>query len=299
MALVVLLSLLVLGSLLGGAAIVLKFRHLTRADRKPLVRTPASVGLPYEEVRFPSENDGLTLRGWLIDGDAQRPVVVLLHGEGSTRDDPIGLLEVARDLYNLGYAILAFDFRGHGESDGDRFTGGVQEQWDVLGAVDFLATRGWPRRHIALLGFSLGAGVALLAAKEARVAAVIADSPFASLREMARLEGPRRSGLPAFFVPALLWLAKLGTGADPDLAAPEEAVKELGIPIFVIHGEADAFIPLDQGRRVYSASHHPASDLWIADGAKHVAAYTTYPQQYVDRVAAFLASVFKPARKSP
>ena len=84
-----------------------------------------------------------------------------------------------RDLVDRNFSVLLFDLRARGESGGVRSTEGDREQWDLLGAIDYVVSRGIPVENIGLLGFSLGAGVAILvAAQEPRIPAVVSDSGF-------------------------------------------------------------------------------------------------------------------------
>ena len=77
------------------------------------------------------------------------------------------------------FSVLLFDLRARGESGGNRSSKGDREQWDLLGAIDYVEARGIPVEHIGLLGFSLGAGVAILAAaQEPRIPAIVSDSGF-------------------------------------------------------------------------------------------------------------------------
>ena len=70
---------------------------------------------------------------------------------------------------------------------------------------------------------------------------------------------------------------------------PERAVAQLGYPILVIHCLDDDRIPAEQGLRVYSAAH-PESELWTVAALGHVEAFSTYPDEYVDRVSAYFGS---------
>ncbi|MBM3958071.1 MAG: hypothetical protein FJ313_08485, partial [Gemmatimonadetes bacterium] len=114
------------GAYLGFSALMA--RGLTRVERVPAQDTPASVGLPYESVAFPSRVDGLALAGWLIPprvGGARRfpsdfgrsRWVTLVHGHSSNRAGaPTGALGLMRGLSDRGYGVLAFDLRGCGDS---------------------------------------------------------------------------------------------------------------------------------------------------------------------------------------
>jgi alpha-beta hydrolase superfamily lysophospholipase len=146
--------------------------------RRPLAGTPRLAGLDYFDVTFPS-SDGLTLRGWWLPAEAPveaAPVVVLLHplfGNrlGSARpaawpglaQPEVDLLPVAAAFHAAHYAVLLFDFRGHGESERGLCGGGLTEDQDVAGAVDFAFARAGAAPRVGVVGFGLGAAAALAA----------------------------------------------------------------------------------------------------------------------------------------
>ncbi|MGE2719802.1 alpha/beta hydrolase [Mycolicibacterium celeriflavum] len=134
-----------------------------------------------ERVEFPSGE--ATLVGHLFDGDANepRPCVVLCHGFGGTQDTP-ALTANARSFADAGYAALTFDYRNFGESGGE-----PRQLVDIGGQLDDIAAavrfargrRGVDPDRIVLWGTSLGGGhVVTAAARDPRIAAVIAQIPF-------------------------------------------------------------------------------------------------------------------------
>ena len=271
---------------------------LTRNQRFPLERTPATYGLSYQDVVFPSRVDHLTLRGWLIapvanGGAAGRPVVAV-HGRGGNRERGPGggLLEIAAHLAAAGHPVLTFDLRGAGESGGDRFTLGAQEVRDVGGAVDFLGERGLAPGGVDVVGFSLGAAAAVLqGGADARVRAVVEDSGYADLGDILEEQVPALSGLPGFFTPGTVFMARPLLGVDAYAIRPAQSAQRLaarGVPLLVIHGEADRLVPVRHGRRL-AAAYGPAAETLFVPGAGHVQAYVTDPAAYLAHLLPFLA----------
>ena len=119
--------------------------QLIHAPQKPIYATPASLGLQFQYVTFPSRVDHVQLRGWFIPGvlpngklTTQR-AIVFVHGTRTNRTDKAaGLLNLSGAIAKNGFAVLAFDMRGSGESPPAPLSLGYFEQRDVLGAVDFL-----------------------------------------------------------------------------------------------------------------------------------------------------------------
>ena len=138
----------------------------------------------------------------------------------------------------------------------------------------------------------MGAATALLSeAEEPGVGVVVADSPYAVASELLAQETARSTPFPAWltpvFIPAVALLADWRHGIGIDALAPERAVVGLGYPVLVIHGDADARIPVSHGARVAEAGP-PGTELWRVPGAEHVEAFERSPDEYVERVAEYL-----------
>jgi pimeloyl-ACP methyl ester carboxylesterase len=169
--------------------------QLIYVPQKPPYATPASLGLQFKYVTFPSSVDQVQLKGWYIPGvlpngnlTSQRTIIVV-HGNRTNRaDKDVGLLVLSGDLARHGFAVLAFDMRGTGESPPAPLSLGYFEQRDVLGAVDFLRSGLVPypalgRTHIiGGWGVSMGAATLLMAAaQEPAIRAVVSDCAYADI----------------------------------------------------------------------------------------------------------------------
>jgi pimeloyl-ACP methyl ester carboxylesterase len=152
-------------------------RATLRPPRTPFFITPRDLGLPYQNVAFPSR-DGIRLHGWWLPAPKPVGIAILCHGYLMNRCEP---LPVARELWQVGFHCLVFDFRAMGKSEGNLCTIGDLERLDVLSAVDF-ATRTAPDLPVVVYGASMGGAAAILAAAEdTRIRAVVADSAYARL----------------------------------------------------------------------------------------------------------------------
>ena len=274
---------------------------VTTPDRSVADQYPEQFGLHYEEVTFPPRGDkwaDVALRGWLIGegvpaDHGDRFTVLLVHGLNSNRAGD-NALALADRLYDLGYSVLLFELRGHGESDGDQVAAGYLERWDVLGAYDFLVERGVPPERIGVLGNSMGGATALLAvAEEPGIGALVVDSAFADLRDMIAQETARTTVFPEWmvplFIPGMSLLSSLLYGIDIGAVVPERAAATLDYPILIIHGDADTRIPVGQGVRIHASS--PAgSEVWLVPGSDHVDSFLDSPDEYVRRIDAYFRS---------
>jgi uncharacterized protein len=239
-------------------------------------------------VRAP---DGIELRGWTI-----RPLspngdwVLLFHGVSDNRS---GVLGQAEFLLRHGYSVVMLDSRAHGESGGDMATYGWKERHDVVAAVSTLYSV-QEVRHLYALGVSMGAAIALQAAAiEPRIEGVVAEDPFADLREVSYdYAGLRFSPLlgKTLFRPASIFamkaLAKAG-GFDPDEVSPEKAVAARAFPVLLICGTRDTTIPCRHAEKIYRAATGP-KDLWVVNGAGHASALGHAPTEYENKVISFL-----------
>lgn len=258
---------------------------IMEVPRRPVEGSPASMGLEYEDISFPSRVNGITLKGWFIPGGPF--AVMIINGYHCHRVEPsLGTLELSKDLVERGYSILLFDPRGCGESEGEGVLLTDFER-DIGGAVDYLKSRGY--QDIGILGFSLGAAEALIFAAEDGAAAIVSDSCFANAVEGFIKAAATEKGLPEllvkFFTPGILLMARIFYGFE--VVDPVDRVADVSCPILFIHGEIDDRVPVEHAHRLYQASNNPDDALWIVPNVSHCQAYLTDPTGYVDRVTDF------------
>jgi pimeloyl-ACP methyl ester carboxylesterase len=287
-----------------------------------------------EVVRLRSR-DGLRLTGrWLpVDRDNSEPAEAgAAPGADAWRPDPheaILLLHgwsgsVAPDLVEYGpflrrtAGVLGLDFRGHGESDDAPTTFGLHEVEDVAGALGWLGERGIT--SVALFGTSMGGITALasivvlgdgslpsadvdpsapahdVAAPRPVIVAAVADSvpPEVTVGVANRMRVPFRG-----FVAARMFEAA-GRRVGGDIRATEP-IRIIGltesVPILLIHGTADATVPLKAARRLATAAGANV-EHWEVASAAHSAGHATAPAAYEARVETFLRRAFADARSS-
>ena len=249
-------------------------------------------GYPAEPVAFDAR-DGVRLRGTFVPSPTAAGTVILVHGFKSGRGEMLDWLAFLHPTY----AVLLFDGRGAGSSDGT-FGVGATEDRDILGAVDFVAARKAPgSERIAVLGISLGAGDAILAAaQDQRIRAVVADSPW--IDERVQLE--RMTWLPVGplalpllpYEPALVDALTGGRLAD---AVPAAAVAKIAPrAILLIHSldDGNATTPVAGSERMFQFAGDP-KELWLVPSGGHVGAIRAEPEEYRRRVLTFLAAALR------
>jgi pimeloyl-ACP methyl ester carboxylesterase len=267
-------------------------------QRAPIDESPRDYGLRYEDVAFAPRDRAITLRGWWISAEHPRAAIVVGHGGGDNRSVPYAhALALVRDLAARGYGALMFDFRNYGESDGtpEGVTYGDLEANDIVGAVDFLATRA-PDLPAVALGFSMGGATVLrAAARDGRLRAVVADSAFAEAADVAAPFTGAMSGLPSLLVVPFVWSARYLHGLPLARGSTVGEVRGAAMPpVLLIQDEHDTIVPLAQTRRLAAAipgatTWAPAL-AWSSPFGTHCMAYRLAPEEYVARVSAFFAA---------
>jgi uncharacterized protein len=221
-----------------------------------------------EELRLKTA-DGADLGGWFAPGSEAGPSVLLLHGNGHSREQSLPSAEVfARD----GCSVLMISFRAHGDSSGDYNDIGWSGRHDVVAAVEWLEKRR-PGKPIVIRGLSLGAAAAVFAAKDlgTRVSGYILECPYQDLKTAVR----NRTELwlpPVLDQIAYAGMLVAGLVVLPDMerVSPVERIADIpeSVPILILAGGADEYARPFEARALQSRveSH---SRLVLFEGAGH------------------------------
>lgn len=286
-------------SLVGGAlatwwglAQLLVYRLTGVRKRQPLedyYLNPDDLGIDHEVVRFPTAGGDL-LSGWWLRQPEARATILACTGYRCQKSDTMG---VSAALWRAGYNVLAFDYRGHGDLHGTPVTLGYREVEDFLAAVDYAAAR-TPDLPLGVVGFSMGAAVAIMgAARDQRVRAVLADSPFARQRDVVHLAVRRIIRVPGDPILALAdWILGRRVGYRfRDVEPIREVARLAPRPLLLIHGGADTTVPARDSEALYAAAGEPKA-LWIEPGVEHCGVYFQDRRRYWQRISAFFAQAF-------
>lgn len=238
--------------------------------------------LPYREMTVQSA-DGLTLRGKFYEYDENAPIELMFPGyRGRAERDLCGGVQ---RCFSLGYSVLLVEQRACGTSDGHVITFGIRESDDCIRWAQLLKEQ-YPDRPVMLTGVSMGAATVLTAAGKPlpdNVVAVLADCGYTSAHDII-CKVVRQIGLPPKLVyPFIKWGAKLYGGFDLEETSPLEAVTRSPVPVLLIHGDADDYVPCEMSRRLYDACTAP-KELLVVKGAGHGLAYLVDRDGYVDKV---------------
>ena len=283
-------------------------RNILDDTPPPLSRGPLDFErLEGERFTFRSF-DGHALSGMMLAGHPDRSPKGLIIFAHEYSSDAHSCARYCRPLLNSGYDVMAFDFRGHGESSPEegykpRQWASDREQSDMLGAIayaeEYLEELGRPR-EVGLFGISRGACAAILAAVGVpSVRAILTDGAFTTdstleylMKRWATIFAKVRvvaESHPPVFWRFLRWLLVSDAGRRWGCRFPSvrKAIVRLGdTPVFLIHGEKDSFIPVAQSQMLYSLAQGPRY-LWIVPAAKHNQSVVVQPGQYGERIVRF------------
>jgi pimeloyl-ACP methyl ester carboxylesterase len=268
---------------------------LTVPRRQVGTTTPAAFNIAYDDVSFPSRQDGITISSWYIPREGSRQALILIHGWNSSRATEFQghFVDFAAALHERGFAVMLLDLRGHGTSGDAHFSFGIRERYDVEAAADWLKGKGFRPGSIGLLGVSMGGATGIGAtADDGDIGALVADCSFAEIYPLIAREWHNNTPLPQFFLPSTVLMGKLMYGyAIWDSRPIDEIGRIAPRPVLIIHGSGDKFTPVEHGRQLKAAA--PAAEYWEVPGADHARSYATDPQVYVERVAGFFARNLK------
>jgi fermentation-respiration switch protein FrsA (DUF1100 family) len=191
--------------------------------------------------------DGLSLLSWYLPPRGERPVIAYFHGNGGHigyRADRVRRL--ARD----GYGVLMLEYRGYGGNPGSPSEAGLYQ--DAEAALAFLEHDGIGARRLVLYGESLGSAVAVHAAAQREIAALVLESPFTSIAAVAQHHYP--------YVPAALLVR--------DRFDALSRIGAVRAPVLMLQGGSDGVVPSRFGAALFAAAPEP-KERWFAAEAGH------------------------------
>lgn len=235
--------------------------------------------------------DGIPLKGYYLA--AQEPTkktVIFAHGYlGNALD--MGLF--GQYYYEtLGYNIFTPDLRGHGKSGGDYIGFGWHDRLDLLLWIEKIIAQNGPDSEIVLHGLSMGAATVLMASGEQlpeQVKAIVADSAYTSVYDLFAYQMERMFHLPpVLFLPTTSKVTELKANYTFQEASALEQIKKAEVPILLIHGGSDTFVPTEMTDKLYEAAGSVAEKV-IFPHANHGEAIVIHRDKYLDTLQRFLA----------
>lgn len=215
--------------------------------------------------------------------------VILVHGITRNIQSSMKLYPMYHDL---GYNVILFSLRNHGENAPDITSYGAEEKYDLADVVQYTYDRFGSDINLGLHGISLGAAIALQYAgmPEANVDFVISDCAYqsaeAELNYQLGEQYPQYAWFP--FVRTTGWLTQVTDGVDLYEASPIATVPNIEVPVFFIHGLEDTFTPTTDAVKLYQAKTTGDRALWLVPKAGHDESIETDTAGYEANVANFI-----------
>jgi uncharacterized protein len=197
---------------------------------------PEAVGLTGVDRILLRTPDGETVVLWYAAAEANRPVILFLHGNGGEIGDRADRFAFYQ---SKGFGVAFLSWRGYGGSSGSPSETGLLT--DAKTAYDQLRAQGVPANRIVLVGESLGTGPAVITAARNPVAAVVLEAPYSAAVDIARRAYP--------WIPVGLLMK--------DQYRSRDHIAAINAPLLILHGEKDRTIPQGFGRRLFDLAKDP------------------------------------------
>ncbi len=245
----------------------------------------------HEDVYIKSK-DGLRLHATYFPVGDEKKLVICFHGYTSKgMQDYIAL---SGYYFKNGYSMLLVDERAHGESEGEYVGFGCLDRIDALGWIDYIIGRCGSDVQLLLHGTSMGAATVLMTSGldvPKQVKGIISDCAFTSPKYVFTHVLRSMYHLPAFPVIQISdWVNKRKAGYGMDECNSAREVRKAKIPILLIHGSADTFVPCSMCDEIYENCASEAKKL-IIEGASHAESYYKDTESYEKALDDFTANV--------
>lgn len=245
---------------------------------------------PFEEITITShDNLKLYARYYHIKDGA--PLDIGFHGYRSCcLTDFSGGSEIS---FGREHNLLLVDQRAHGKSEGTTITFGIQERFDCLDWINYAIDRFGDNTKIILYGISMGASTVLMASEldlPNNVKGIIADCPYSAPCRIIQKVCKQMRISPSLCYPFIAIGAKLFGGFDLNETDAVRAVKHSKVPILIIHGEADSFVPCQMSEDVENACPEHVQRHTFPE-ADHGISYLVDKKRYCRIVQSFQDSI--------
>lgn len=264
------------------------WEEVTRQIQK---ESDAAMACPHEDVYITSY-DGLKLHGRYFPVEGAARTVIAFHGYHSYAFGDFGL---PFPFYRKrGCNLLLVDQRSHGDSEGRYITFGVRERYDCLKWAEYAASRAPSGHPIYLAGVSMGAATVEMAADlglPKQIAGIIGDCAFTTPYDIVRDVGKKtiKFGVGPILLFTELFCRMIAGFSLKGASAPA-ALSRSPVPVLIIHGDKDRFVPYRMGLENFAACAEPKR-MFTAHGADHALSFLCDPEGYAKAVDSFFALV--------
>ena len=229
--------------------------------------------------------------GYIIHGDYSlnnpKKFVICMHGHTSMRG---GQIKYAYAFYRLGYSLVFFDHRSHGENERDYVTMGYREHQDALEVIRQVREKFGNDIELGLFGCSMGGATALMCLKELNdLSFVVSDCAFACLKQLVKGFCKIHKSPAWMFLPWTNLFLKMNYHFSFKDASAKEAVKvNTEVPVLIIHGDSDGFVFPINATILYNNSASKRKKLVFFEGADHCGSVSKDKEKYYKVIEEFI-----------
>ena len=210
--------------------------------------------------------------------------IILSHGY---TDNRMGSLKYVKMYLDYGFNCIIYDLRGHGENEPTFTTYGIREGKDLIKLIEDTKARYKDISVLGLHGESLGAATTLTSLKyKPEIDFVVADCGFSDIENVLRL-GYKNAGMPTFLFDIANFTGKIRYHYSLAEMRPIDSLDENTIPILFMHGAKDNFI-IPKNSEDMAARTKGYKELYLIEDAGHAESILVHPDEYRERVKAFL-----------
>ena len=247
----------------------------------------------YEDVYITSY-DGLKLHGRYYHYKDGAPLNIGFHGYRATalRDFCVG----ASESLTRGHNLILIDQRGQGKSEGKTITMGIKEHRDVLSWAQYAADKFGEDTKIILYGVSMGAASVIMATSldlPKNVTGVVADCPYNAPKDILLTVASKDMGISKKLAYPFIYLAaKIFGHFDVNSKTCADAVKSAKIPVLILHGEDDRYVPCEMSDEIRKANDKLVTRYTFPD-AGHGISFFADKERYREITEAFFTKYTK------
>ena len=292
-----------------------------QTERKPLLTSPADVGLEFENFVLSPADQALKIAGWWMPAESARATLVFIHGGGSNRHSQyFGSLKFYRAMVDRGIGLVVVDLRNHGDSAGDGvgLQFGRTEKHDAQAAIEW-ARKKTPDLPLFAMGISMGGATLIHAVSSgAELEGLILLDSVLDTSDAFRQGAWVNTGLPAALFAPSAWSASTFYGLPGGSRETLELASKLSLPILAIQDPDDPVTRAPHSAEL--ARRNPHVTLWTAPAipadhpdlawkgrwGSHVSAFLFHPRETLGHIMKFInariaqgGSQKPPSRQTP
>ncbi|MGL4337378.1 MAG: alpha/beta hydrolase [Turicibacter sp.] len=246
----------------------------------------------HETLFIESSVNGYDIEGLSIKSNKEATdVMVIVHGITSNYHE---VLNSAFNYLENGYDVVVYHQRQTGKTGGEDFTFGLHELHDLEAVVEYVRSSR-EVRNLGVHGYSMGAATATMHTElnelSKNVDFYILDGPYHTMQSAVEL-GIIAEDVPFIPVGFAVWagdlMTKIKSGFRYDDVLPIESVKEISVPVMLIHGLDDKTTSPSSSQAIYDAIPHSQKELWLIEGLGHCEADDIMEDEYFNRIYAFI-----------